>query len=74
MHPSPPLTQHRDVTPVVEALTKALTERVPRARYRVVDVYYSLKVTAARCLPEWLFDLLYLGPRTTPRPLPPDLT
>ncbi|KAK4303608.1 hypothetical protein Pmani_024390 [Petrolisthes manimaculis] len=60
---------YRDVTPVVEAVTAALTECWPRGRYRVVDGYYWVKVTAARYLPEWLFDLLYLGPRITPTPL-----
>ncbi|XP_045110218.1 D-beta-hydroxybutyrate dehydrogenase, mitochondrial-like isoform X2 [Portunus trituberculatus] len=50
----------KDLTPVLAALTEALTQRFPRARYRVVDTYYFLKVAAAIHLPEWMFDLLYL--------------
>lgn len=51
--------------PVLDALTEALTQRFPRARYRVVDVYYFFKLQAAIHLPEWLYDLLY----NTKRPL-----
>ncbi|XP_050726869.1 D-beta-hydroxybutyrate dehydrogenase, mitochondrial-like [Eriocheir sinensis] len=48
----------RDVTPVLTAVTEALTQRFPRARYRVVNTYYFFKVAAAIHLPEWLCDRL----------------
>lgn len=56
----------KDLTPVLAAVTEALTQRFPRARYRVVDIYYFFKVAAAVHLPEWLYDLLYLPRQTVP--------
>lgn len=50
-----------DLTPVLQAVTLALTQLFPRARYRAVDCYYLVKVLCAVHLPEWLFDLVYQG-------------
>ncbi|XP_042877662.1 D-beta-hydroxybutyrate dehydrogenase, mitochondrial-like [Penaeus japonicus] len=54
-------TGYQDLTPVLRAVTLALTQRFPRARYRAVDFYYLVKVLCAVHLPEWLFDLVYLS-------------
>lgn len=48
--------QEQDLTPVLQAVTEALTHKFPRARYRVVNAYYFLKVATALHLPEWVYD------------------
>ncbi|KAK8734886.1 hypothetical protein OTU49_005712 [Cherax quadricarinatus] len=51
----------KDETPVMQAMTEALTQRFPRARYRAVDWYYFIKLQAVIHLPEWFIDLIYIG-------------
>lgn len=53
------LSGSQDLTPILQAVTLALTQQFPRARYRAVDCYYLVKVLCAVHLPEWLFDLVY---------------
>lgn len=48
------------MTPVLEAMTEALTQRFPRARYMPMDLHTFVRIFVATHLPEWLYDLLYV--------------
>ncbi|KAK8746641.1 hypothetical protein OTU49_017118, partial [Cherax quadricarinatus] len=55
----------RDVNDVVEAMTAALTQKYPRARYLPMDVTTRIRIFVATHLPEWVYDTCYI---TTARP------
>ncbi|XP_042865374.1 D-beta-hydroxybutyrate dehydrogenase, mitochondrial-like [Penaeus japonicus] len=49
-----------EMTPVLEAMTDALTQRFPRARYMPMDLHTFVRIFVATHFPEWLYDLLYV--------------
>ncbi|XP_047496729.1 D-beta-hydroxybutyrate dehydrogenase, mitochondrial-like isoform X2 [Penaeus chinensis] len=49
------------MTPVLEAMTDALTQRFPRARYMPMDLHTFVRIFVATHFPEWLYDLLYVS-------------
>ncbi|ROT62025.1 putative D-beta-hydroxybutyrate dehydrogenase, mitochondrial-like [Penaeus vannamei] len=58
-HPRQELQAPDSMTPVLEAMTEALTQRFPRARYMPMDLHTFVRIFVATHLPEWLYDLLY---------------
>ncbi|XP_063588119.1 D-beta-hydroxybutyrate dehydrogenase, mitochondrial-like [Penaeus indicus] len=49
------------MTPVLVAMTDALTQRFPRARYMPMDLHTFVRIFVATHFPEWLYDLLYVS-------------
>ncbi|XP_050718635.1 11-beta-hydroxysteroid dehydrogenase type 2-like isoform X2 [Eriocheir sinensis] len=48
-----------DITPVIEAMTAALTQASPRARYSPMDLATRIRIFVATHLPEYFYDTFY---------------
>lgn len=69
-----------DITPVIEAMTAALTQASPRARYSPMDLATRVRIFVATHLPEYFYDTFYAmtfpdhpgaaKPEPTPAPSP----
>ncbi|XP_063587881.1 D-beta-hydroxybutyrate dehydrogenase, mitochondrial-like [Penaeus indicus] len=50
-----------DLTSAVDAMTKALTQRYPQARYTCMDSRLYIRGLVAQHMPEWIYDFLYVN-------------